>query len=145
MKHETVNTETHNESPVSPELVDTLVVRFYSNTKAADNIKAPVAFYSLGLPSPLQGLTLNGTIFAERDLRGSVKGYNAPMPGRSRFGDHAISPAPLILMGADGTEHRAKDSVDADGARLADNWEPKLVEAFYRFQKTGAQLQAVRF
>ena len=112
----------------------TIGLRFYENAKAATNSRAPIAFAMLDLPGIFEGTTIMASLWARRDTRGQVQSIDVTMPA-DRFNGDYWRPKPVFVKDAEGTLHPVDRSMDAKGAAFFTNLSPRILEAFYAWQK----------
>lgn len=106
------------------------------------NGKAPLYRVDVELPKPVNGITVQFPVFAARDSRGNIKGLDVSLPGGKY---QAMAPLPVFVKGQDGKSYPVSRSEDPVGSANLLRWQSQIVEACYRFEKTGESQQAIIF
>lgn len=122
--------------------LDNVLTAHVFRQKDNGNAKAPLYRVSVELPKPIEGITVEFPVFAARDNRGNVKGLDVSMPG-GKF--QAIAPLPVFVVAADGKRYPVSRSEDPRGSANLLRWQSQIVEACYRFEKTGESVQPIIF
>lgn len=136
-KIESANTSIVSAAAIVPQT--SLACRFVKVT--GENEKLPVARAIVSLPIPMDGLTIEAPIFAERDKKGAITAITVALPGGKRFA--ALKPEVMQITDKGGTVHYLSDQPTDKGGDKISNWEPQIKTAWYAWQQTGNPLQTI--
>jgi hypothetical protein len=117
------------------------IARFYENK--SNNLKAPVASVELELTGLFSGMIVECNVWARRSTRGDIESYSIDLPyGR---GGAPVRSKPMFIQDRNGIEHPISKTKDTNGQRIENTLPGVLLDAFYRYQKSGNPVQVIKF